>query len=274
MFDFFSGFLKDVIKDGLTYLMDTLSGKLLDLVLNPTASMDGIDLSSVNSSIQGIAISYCCFKFAKKLFSIYVLWTDGDSENPPHILVINFIKSLALILTFSSVYEYFIKVIQDVGTVIYESIKTIPEGENPVEKLLPEDQSFGFFFLLVILIGIVIYLITWFSCMKSGVLLLVLKIGFPFVASGVMDTNGGMFASYLPKFLQMAFTVIVKVSLLKLGLLLLLTGNPLWAIVALSAGAAVAEMLKEFMLVTSGGGFGGRLSSMAMLLGNLRRMGK
>lgn len=273
MFDFFTGFLKDVIKDGLTYLMNTLSGKLLDLVLNPTSSMNGINLSSVYLSIQGIAISYCCFKFARKLFSIYVLWTDGDSDNPPHILVINFIKSLALIWTFSSLYEFFIKIIQDIGTVIYESIQTLPEGEDPVEKLLPSTETFGFFFLLVILIGIVLYLITWFSCMKSGVLLLILKIGFPFVASGVMDNNGGIFSSYVPKFLQMAFTVIVKVSLLKLGLLLLLTGNPLWAIVVLSAGSGVAEMLKEFMLVNSGGGFGGRVSSMAMLLSNLRRFG-
>lgn len=270
MFNFISDFLKDLIKDALSYLIDNVSKVLLDNVINPEKSMDGISLDSVFSVIVATGISYCVLKFVIKLLNIYILGIDGDEDAPIQILVINFIKSMAIIYAFNDLYKIFIKIIEELGLKIINTISSLPSDQETIlEKLMPD--NIGFFSLLVILIGIVMYLILYFKCLKTGVLMLILRMGFPFVASGVMDSNGGIYSTYIQKFLQLSFTIIVQMSMLKLGLLLLLNNNTLWSIVVLTSGAAVENTLKEFIL-TSGGSIGRGIGSTMMSLANLRRI--
>lgn len=269
MFNFITSFLIDVVKNILEYLMDKVSDKLLSVVLNPVKSMNGFDFSAINTYIISVGISYCCLKFARKLLNTYILWTDGDSDNPPSILVINFIKSMALILVFDSLYIFFIDIIRELGQTLVSSISSSPTEINSVlDLLLP--VSINFASVLVILLAIIFYAINYISCLQTAVLLLILKTGFPFVASGLMDSNGGMFTTYIQKFLQLSFTVLIKLTLLKLGLVLLLNNNPIWSIIVLAAGGKVGEMLKEFMLV-SGGGMG-KISSSLMIMSNLKNL--
>lgn len=253
MFKFITSFLIDVVKNALEYILNQTSNALLSNALNPTNSMQGLDLNTINTYIIGVGISYCCFKFSRKLLNTYILWTDGDADNPVHILVINFIKSIAFILSFSVLYNIFIDIITELGEKMVSSVQSSPTEINSItEVLLPKDITF--MYVLIILLAIIFYVINYISCLQTAVLLLVLKTGFPFVASGLMDSNGGMFTTYIQKFLQLSFTIIIKLTLLKLGLVLLINNNPIWSIIVLTAGGKVGEMLKEFILVSSGGG--------------------
>ena len=270
MFNFIKDFLADVVKNMVEYLLDNLSNTLLGNIIDPTSSMNGISFEPIFNYMMGIVLSYCVLKFLMKLFNIYILGTDGDSDNPPSVLVINFIKALALILAFSSLYEIFIDIIKDIATNLLSSITSLPTKSSYtlINELLPDGT--GFLAIIIIIISIVMYIIRYIDCLKTAVLLLILRAGFPLVASGVMDSNGGMFSTYIQKFLQLSFTVITKLALLKLGLLLLLNNNPIWAAVVLTAGGKVGELLKEFMLTSQGGT--GRFSSATMTVSNLQRI--
>lgn len=273
MFKFMTGFLTDVVKESLQYILDKISMLLLAQIFNPTESINGINFDTINTYIIGVGISYCCFKFARKLLNTYILWTDEDADNPINILVINFIKSIAVILSFDVIYSTFVDIMTEIGEHFITDISSTATGsQDAIEALMPSD--IGFIAILVILIAIIMYLISYISCLQTAVLLLILKTGFPLVASGLMDSNGGMFSTYIQKFLQLAFTGIIKLTLLKLSLVLLLNNNPLWCIIILTVGGKVAEMLKEFMLVPNGG-LGGKISSGLMALSNIKRlMGK
>lgn len=270
MFIFISDFLKEVIKNSIEYIMQYLSMILFDLIVDPTSKMEGISFTPIFEFIKSIGISYCSLKFVLKLFNIYILRTDGDDDNPPQILLINFIKSLAFIFSFEDLFKVFIDIMEEISSQTLGLIGSVP-STDVTDKLLPDTISF--FAMIVILIGIVMYLILYIHCLKSGVLILVLRVGFPFVASGLMDANNGMFSTYIQKFLQLTFSVIIKMSLLKLGLVLLLNNHPIWSIIVLTAGSSVENMLKEFML-TSTGSFGKNISGGIMTLANIRRIRK
>lgn len=268
MFKFVTNFLRDAVINMLEYLMNGSLNYALDTALKPQSSMQGLDISSLEAYILGIGISYATMKFALKIFTVYMLWSDGDSDNPPHILLINYIKAIAFILAFSTIYDVFTDFMREFGQTIIGAISSVPTAD--VDNLVPE--NIGFFSIIMIIVGIICWIGTYFSALKSAVLLLVLKLGFPLIASGTMDSNGGMFSTYIPKFLQVAFSVVVKLALLKLGLVLLLNANPIWAIIVLTAGNSVNELLREFMLTTSGGGFGSKVSHATMTVSSLMRI--
>lgn len=269
MFKFVQNFLAEGIINIFEYLSNKLSAILIATVLNPVSSMEGLSIDGIISYISAIGISYCTFKFLKKLLMQYMFWTDGDSDNPVHILVINYIISLALIFSFDSLYEVFTNLFEDIATNLVDSIS----GSQATVELVSENLlAVGFFGMIVIIIGAIMYFGQYISCLTSAILLLVLRLGFPLVASGVMDSNNGILGTYMQKFVQLSLTIIVKMTLLKLGLFLLMTGNPIWAIVVLTASSKVTDLLKEFMLTTSGGGGMGRLSGGIATIANIRRI--
>lgn len=267
MFKFITNFLRDAAINAIEYLIDGSLNYTMDVALDPTASMQGLNISSLESYIVMVGLSYATMKFVLKIFTIYMLWSDGDSDNPPHILLINYIKALAFILSFGAIYDIFKSFIHEFGTKLIGSVTAASLGD--ANAMVPEGT--GFFAIIVIIVGVICWFLVYISALKSAILLLILKIGFPLVASGTMDSNGGMFSTYIPKFLQVSFSLIIKLALTKWGLVLLMGANPIWAIIVLTAGNSVNELLKEFMLNTSGG-IGSKISHGAMTASSLMRI--
>jgi len=162
-------------------------------------------------------------------------------------------------------YSVFIDIIREIGQNIISAISSAPTDANAIDII-----SLGFMSIILLIVAIVLYIVLYIKSMVNATLLLILRIAFPLVASGTMDSNGGMLSTYLQKFLQLAFTAIVQIALLKFGLVLILNSQGIWAIIVLSSGAKVSELLKEFML-TSQGGMGG-FSSATMTVANLKRL--
>ncbi len=265
MFKFITNFLQDILKDAIEFLLDKFLSGLLEKVIDPTSSMQGVDFISIQNYIIIVGISYCTLKFLIKILNTYMLYTDGDSDNPIHILVINYSKSLIFILLFKELYSVFIDIIREIGQNIISAISSTPTDANAIDII-----SLGFMSIILLIVAIVLYIVLYIKSMVNATLLLILRIAFPLVASGTMDSNGGMLSTYLQKFLQLAFTAIVQIALLKFGLVLILNSQGIWAIIVLSSGAKVSELLKEFML-TSQGGMGG-FSSATMTVANLKRL--
>lgn len=61
----------------------------------------------------GIGLSLIVLKFLKKAFDIYVLWTDGDPDADPFLLLTNFVRAVGTALVFQWVYGLFVDICQE-----------------------------------------------------------------------------------------------------------------------------------------------------------------
>ena len=70
----------------------------------------------------GIGISLIILKFLKKAFDIYVLWTDGDPDADPFLLLTNFVRAVGTALIFQWLYGIFVDICRDITNQIMTSI--------------------------------------------------------------------------------------------------------------------------------------------------------
>ena len=70
---------------------------LYDVVFNSGITMQtitGVEFFGLIMPISyGVGISLIILKFLKKAFDIYVLWTDGDPDADPFLLLMNFVRA-------------------------------------------------------------------------------------------------------------------------------------------------------------------------------------
>ena len=70
---------------------------LYDVVFNSGITMQtitGVEFFGLIMPISyGVGISLIILKFLKKAFDIYVLWTDGDPDADPFLLLTNFVRA-------------------------------------------------------------------------------------------------------------------------------------------------------------------------------------
>ncbi len=98
-------------------------------------TVTGIEFFSLLMPITyGIGLSLIILKFLKKAFDIYVLWTDGDPDADPFLLLTNFIRAVGTALVFQWLYGIFVDVFEDITETIVEKIGDNTSNTNPILK--------------------------------------------------------------------------------------------------------------------------------------------
>lgn len=69
-----------------------------------------------------------------------------------------------------------------------------------------------------------------------------------------MDSDKGIFATYVKKFFQSILTVVIQIMLVKLAILLIISSQYIDSIAILLVALRTPKFLQEFMLVASNGG--------------------
>ena len=82
----------------------------------------------------------------------------------------------------------------------------------------------------------------------------VLKLGFPLACVGLVNADGGVFTLYRGKLFKSMLTVLVQILCCKLALLLVFSGQLIYAIAMIILAIKTPKMLQEFMLGGGGGG--------------------
>jgi hypothetical protein len=100
------------------------------------------------------------------------------------------------------------------------------------------------------------YLSFYIKFLQVGLQILILRTGLPLACSGLMDSDKGVFKTYIQKFLQVGITVLLQIVLAKLSLALLLSGHFVWAFACLMFAIKSPRFLQEFLIVSEGGGGG------------------
>ncbi|ABW19450.1 conjugal transfer protein TrbL family protein [Alkaliphilus oremlandii] len=205
----------------------------------------------------GYGISLIVLKFLKKGFDIYILWVDGDADADPIILLTNFFRAMTLAIGFPVIYEVVAKIVENATTEVLNAIGL--NIENSSLGMLNDLMTIGIAPIILYSIFTVVFIYLNIQFVVRGLEILVLRTGIPLAATGLMDADKGVFKTYIQKFIQEFFTVLIQVVLAKLGLALMRNWNmqdytAYFGIAAMILAVKTPRFLQEFIIVSSGGG--------------------
>lgn len=247
-----------------TFMNDTLLNGLYDIVFHADEMMTtGTGISffeTVSDVAYTVAMSLMILKFLKKGFDIYVLWTDGDPDSDPTMLLINFIRAVATALLFRWIYDIFVDLCSVVTNTILSRIAADAANSETALVWVERISTAGLVPLIACLIFMIFYLILLFQFMGRGVEMQVMVAGIPLACTGLLDNDKGIFKAYVNQFVKAFVTTIVQIMLLKIGLSLMMTAeftavqNIAWGIACLISAISMPKILREFLVPTGGNG--------------------
>lgn len=195
----------------------------------------------------GFGISLLIFKFLKKIFDTYILGSDGDSTVSVENILIGFCKGLVIIFSFNWLYGVFVKISVELINEMLDAV-----GAVTVISLLEIFEQFflggGIFMLLALLVFFICYLLLVFQFIKRGLEMLLLRLGIPLACVGLIDSDNGVFAPYIKLFIQNSVTVLIQLTMIRLGFGVTVNGNIFFGIGAMIMGIKTPQFLQQFML--------------------------
>lgn len=244
-----------------TFMNDSMLNGLYDIAFHADDCMrdiTGVDLfASISEIAFGLGIALIILKFLKKGFEIYVLWTDGDPDADPILLLTNFVKAIATALIFQWIYHMFVDICDELTSML---ISTINESSNSAAAWANGLSSLGLVPAIGGLIFIIFYLILLFSMMGRGIEMLIMEAGVPLACCGLLDNDKGVWRAYCNQFVKAFITTIIQITLCKIGITLMISTtaanafNVLWGIGCLLTAISMPKILREFLIPTGGNG--------------------
>ena len=221
-------------------------------------TITGVEFFSLLMPISyGVGLSLIILKFLKKAFDIYVLWTDGDPDADPFLLLSNFVRAVGTALIFQWLYKLFVDICREITDTI---VAYINGGNDFTTELVNTILSAGLIPAISGLIFAICWLILYFSFMARGIEMMVMQVGVPLACVGLLDNDKGVFRAYINQFVKAFVTTIVQIMLSKIGLSLMLSAtvfsisNVYWGIACLIAAISMPKILREFLVPTGGDG--------------------
>ena len=204
--------------------------------------------------IFGFGISLIILKFLKKGFETYVLWSDGDADEEPLSLLINFFKALAVAISFPTLYGWLAQIISEMTTKLMGTIGDFTSAGW--EAWVAGIASLGLVTAIFALIFMITYFILYFQFLMRGLENMILRVGMPLACVGLIDNDKGVFRPYLQKFFQSMLAVLIQICLSKLGIGLMLNMHVFWGVACMILAVKTPRFLQDFLITTGGGGGG------------------
>lgn len=197
-----------------------------------------------------VGVSLCTLKIVKKIFDTYILNIDGDSGVSVERMLLGYIKALIIMFSFTYLYKIFAdisieftnEILDAVGLSVFPSLMDI----------LANFMTRGIFMIVGLLIFFGLYICLIYQFIKRGLEMFILRLGVPLAVTGLIDSDNGVFAPYIKVFIQNSLTVVIQLSLLKLGLGVLANGNIFFGIGAMGMSLKTPQFLQQFMIGIGG----------------------
>lgn len=222
------------------------------------------------------SISLLVLLFLKKGFDTYVLWTAGDADQDTVSLLVRFITAIATISLFPILYEFLARETSQLALRFVEQLSN--EGEATLRLVVPEiaGKEGGFVSWCLYFVAVIMFVLLFFQFFKKGLEMIVLRIGLPLAACGLIASDGGVFPAYLQMFTKSAITILIQLVLFRIFVLFLSYGADdlhalIWAIACLGLSLKTPQLVQQFVVPTARGGGGGVMSGLTRLAMLLRR---
>lgn len=251
--------LISAVLSGCLVYVNTLLEGLVPMALHAEEYMDtllGTDgISGIFDIFFAFGVSLIILKFLKKGFERYILWTEGDADVEPLMLMTGFMKALAVAICFPNMYGWLADIVADLSN----QLITIISGGMEVDftAVITGISSAGLFTGIISLIFFICFFMLYIQFLTRGLEILILRIGLPLACVGLMDQDNGVFRTYIQKFFQSTMAVLVQIVLAKLGVALMLNTHVFWGLAALMLAMRTPKFLQEFLIISGGQGSGG-----------------
>lgn len=204
--------------------------------------------------ILAVAILLIMLLFLKKGFEMYILWTEGDTDTPISSYVINFARALVTAISFTFLYDLGIDIATDVANSVLISLN-ISAQQNIIELLILSASANLFTGIFALIILIMLFLL-YIQFLMRGIEMFILEVGFPLACVGLINSDKGVFAPYIKKFIQSILTVIVQMALAKISILLIVSSQFIYATAIILVALRTPKFLQEFLLIVGNGSSG------------------
>lgn len=270
MFDIFLDFMEQCFYCWLEALQGMIN-QMYDYALNADKYLaDYIpSFSSIYNLVFKYAMLILVIKFLAKGISTWVLWTDGDPDQDPVIMLTGFFKAMIGCLCFGELYNLFITVVSELlNKLLYTS------GLSIADIPVMETGWWSFLVYLAGLIDMIIIVCLNVKMRVTGLQILVLRLGFPLAASGMLDADGGSYKPYIKVYIQIALTVIIQTLFINLSVFMLVKANSLGDMLYSLSCVIMALVTPAFLqqFVMQGGQLGQKVTSTLMALSSARRL--
>jgi len=215
-----------------------------------TTMLGNNGISQVFDIFFGFGVSLIVLKFLKKGFETYVLWTEGDADADPVFLLTNFFKALVIAVSFPTIYGWLAEIVEDVSNQLVNSISS-GMNEN-FSAIVSGISTAGLFTAIVAVIFFICFFLLYLQFLMRGLEILILRIGLPIACVGLIDSDRGVFKTYIQKFFQSTLTVIVQIALAKMGVALMLNAHIFWGLAAMMLAIKTPRFLQEFIILSGG----------------------
>jgi len=241
----------------LTYA-NSLMKDLIPIALNAERYMDTMlgtnGLTEVFNIFFNLGISLIVLKFLKKGFEQYILWTDGDADSDPLLLLTGFFRALAIAVSFPTMYSWLATIIEDLTAKLLNAVSN--GMATDFTAIITGISSAGLFTAIISLIFFICFFLLYLQFLMRGMEILILRVGLPVACVGLLDTDKGVFRTYIQKFFQSTLAVLIQIVLAKLGVALMLNTHVFWGVAALMLAIKTPKFLQEFIIVSGGQGSG------------------
>lgn len=244
------GGVDGAINSAFNSLMDTCFNA--EYALTHTLGVQVISLDNLKLLIFSFALSLIILKFIKKGFDIYILWTEGEADTPPLTFVVYFIRAVVVLLCSTLLYDWLVNVVKGFGEEMLVSLNVAQTMD--ITTQMASLAGAGLFSAIMSIIALIMLFVLWIQFIIRGAEIFVLKLGFPLACVGLVNADGGVFTQYIGKLFKSMLTVLVQILCCKLALLLVFSGQLIYAIAMIILAIKTPKMLQEFMLGGGGGG--------------------
>lgn len=242
------------ILNGCLVYADSLLDGLVSIALHAEEYMETIfgtnGFKEVSDIFSAFGISLLVLKFLKKGFEQYVLWTEGDADADPLLLLTGFFKALAIAVSFPTIYTWLTTIVEDLTNKLIDAVSN--GMKTSFAAVIDGISTAGLFTAIVSLIFFICFFLLYLQFLMRGMEILILRVGLPVACVGLLDTDKGVFRTYIQKFFQSTLAVIVQIVLAKLGVALMLNTHVFWGLAALMLAIKTPRFLQEFIIISGG----------------------
>lgn len=279
MFDIFKNFLWDVLEDALSSLFETLQAfisnlMIISLQLEKVGELWSVEspvtLTAIESAYKFTYMTMCgimALAFLYKGFKVYILWRDGDADVSPQSMLMGAGEAIITAVAFPYLYNILCDFVLYLADGVIERFAISTEAEW--EALLENSDALILAILLIVFLILMVIVICRLLC--RGVELLFLRLGFPLVCLGLINSDSGIFKQYAGLFFRQAALSVIQMICLMMGLFCAVGSHQITSAIlaiAFMLCALSAPKIMAQLLPASGGSGGGK----AMMAAQIARL--
>lgn len=225
------------------------------------ATINSVTVSNAYQYIYSVVVGLLVLKFLWKGFSIYVLWRDGDADNSPRDMLTGTLQAVVTVIAFPYLYN----ILADVTAEIAEKLMSF-FGLAGSGLPTPELAGYGLVELIILCVYFVLILVMYVRLLRKGFELLILRLGIPFACMGLIDSDYGIWKSYILTLFKTLFTSVIQIVLLSASFPVISMFHPLWGIAMICTAFATPALLQQFLAPSPrGGGLSGKIHTGIMI---------